>query len=108
MSPSKIDTLNAFQPVTVASGQTRLLLSEQEVVIRKSGLEFLSLRPLPLWAEVTVDLQSPLARRPLRGNGVVVDCTGDRHTGYTISVLLLGLSAQSQQHLQDLALASAT
>ncbi|MBE7500270.1 MAG: hypothetical protein HS113_08175 [Verrucomicrobiales bacterium] len=108
MSPSKIDTLNAFQPVTVASGQTRLLLSEQEVVIRKSGLEFLSLRPLPLWAEVTVDLQSPLARRPLRGSGVVVDCTGDRHTGYTISVLLLGLSAQSQQHLQELALASAT
>ncbi|MCZ7638324.1 MAG: hypothetical protein M5U12_21145 [Verrucomicrobia bacterium] len=108
MSPSKIDTLNAFQPVTVASGHTRLLLSEQEVVIRKNGLEFLSLRPLPLWAEVTVDLQSPQARRPLRGNGVVVDCTGDRHSGYTISVLLLGLSAQSQQHLHELARASAS
>jgi hypothetical protein len=78
------------------------------VVIRKNGVEFLSTRPVPLWAEVKLDLHSPLSDRPLCGNGVVVDCTGSRHTGYTISVLFLDLPHHSRQHLKELAVASAT
>lgn len=85
-----------------------LRLSENEVVVRKNGLEFLSTRPVPLWAEVSVDLRAPRFERPLCGRGVVVDCTGRPETGYTVSVLFLDLPPASEHHLRDLALAAAT
>ncbi len=106
MTTSKLDTTDAFLPRTLDPEPTRLHLSESEVVIRRNGVEFLSPSPLPLWAEVTMDLRSPVADRPLQGTGVVVDCTGNPNSGYVISLLLLDLSAQAQQRLQRLAFAS--
>jgi hypothetical protein len=108
MTTSKFDPDHPFEAFALETNRTRLLLSAHEVVIRKSGLEFLSPQPLPMWTEVSITLRSPSSERPLRGNGVVVDCTGSRHTGYTVSLLLLDLSPQSQQHLRELALASAS
>lgn len=108
MTTSKLDTTNPFHPPTLDAEPTRLHLSENEVVIRRNGVEFLSPSPLPLWAEVTVDLRSPVAGRPLQGKGVVVDCTGNPNSGYVISLLLLDLSTQAQQRLQRLATASAS
>ena len=37
------------------------------------------------------------------GNGVVVDCTGNRHSGYVVSVLFLNLARQAQERLTSLA-----
>jgi hypothetical protein len=108
MPTTTLDSPDGFPSLAVEAGQIHLRLSENEVVIRKHGVEFLSTRPVPLWAEVTVDLRSPLSERPLRANGVVVDCTGSPHTGYTISVLFLDLPLESRDHLHELALASAT
>jgi len=108
MTTSKLAPPNAFQPPSAEPGQIHLHLSEHEVVIRKNGVEFLSTRPVPLWAEVTVDLRPPSSQQPLRGNGVVVDCTGNPRTGYAISVLFLDLPLASGHHLHDLAVASAT
>lgn len=108
MTSSKLDTSDPFSARDAASAHSPLVLSESEVVVRRNGLEFLSRQPLPLWSEVGVDLRSPGAAQPLRGNGVVVDCAGSRHSGYVISLLLLDLSAQAQQHLERLARATAS
>lgn len=96
------------QPPAVQPGQVHLRLAEHEVVIRKNGVEFLSNQPVPLWAEVSVDLHAPARPQPFSGQGVVVDCTGSPRTGYTISVLFLDLPLESRQHVHDLAVASAS
>ena len=106
MTTSKLDSTIPFSSSLTDPVPTHLLLSASEVVARKNGLEFLSNRPLPLWAEVTVDVRSSATEQPLSGTGVVVDCAGTRHSGYVISLLLLDLSSQGQQHLEQLVRAS--
>jgi hypothetical protein len=105
MTASKLDSSGTFGTIATESAHTRLLLRENQVVIRKNGLEFLSPTALPLWTEVQVDLHSTVAESPLQGMGVVVDCAGNRHTGYVVSLLLLHLTEQAQRRLQQLAVA---
>lgn len=105
MTTSKLDTTGVFESVPLGTRRTRLLLAEDEVVIRKNGLEFLSPAALPLWAEVRVDLHSTVTDRPLEGVGVVVDCAGNHHTGYVISLFLMDLTPQAQRRLRQLAVA---
>jgi hypothetical protein len=52
---------------------------------------------------VTVELRSPADSRPVRGIGVVVDCAGNRHSGYVVSLLFMNLTRQSQERLVQLA-----
>jgi hypothetical protein len=101
MSTSKLDASGSFQPVTVQAGQRHLSLPAHGVAIRPNGIEFLTSKPLPLWTEVTVELRAPLEPRPVRGSGVVVDCTGSRHTGYVVSLVLMNLTRQSQARLSQ-------
>lgn len=108
MTTSKLLPTASFGSALAAREPVHLRLSATEVVVRKNGLEFLSSQPLPLWAEVTVDVRSGAADRPLAGTGVVVDCAGNHQSGYVISLLLLDLSAQGQQHLEQLVRASAS
>ncbi len=103
MSTSKLDTSDVLRPFPAASSPTRLLLPAEQVAIRKNGIEFLSPNPIPLWTEVTVDLRSPQGERPVRGCGVVVDCMGDRRTGYIVSLMMTSLTRQSQERLCQLA-----
>jgi hypothetical protein len=103
MSTSKLDTSRVFQPVTVQTQTTALRLSWTEVAIRDTGIEFLSAHPIPAYTELTVELRSPVEAKPVRGNGVVVDCSGNRHTGYVVSLLFMGLTRQSQERLTQLA-----
>ena len=103
MSTSKVDNSGVFRPLSLPPSQTRLVLPANQVAIRKNGIEFLSPNAIPLWAEVTVDLRCPLEPRPVRGSGVVVDCTGNRHTGYVVSLMLMNLTPQTQERLSQLA-----
>jgi hypothetical protein len=80
-----------------------LQLPADQVAIRKSGIEFLSPDAIPLWTEVTVDLRSPLEPRPVRGSGVVVDCSGNQRSGYVVSLMLMNLTPQAQERLSQLA-----
>lgn len=102
MSTSKVDTSGVFQPVCVPA-PTLLSLSMKEVAIRANGIEFLSPQPRPLWTEMTVELRSSQESRPVRGTGVVVDCTGSRATGYVISLMLTNLTRQSRERLSQMA-----
>ena len=103
MSTSKLDTSGVFHPITVHAQTRQLTLSGNQVAVRKNGLEFLSTSPIPVWTELTVDLRSGAAGRPLRGTGVVVDCTGNRHTGYVVSLMFMNLSRHAQERLTELA-----
>jgi len=103
MSARKIDGASAFQPVTLQSRQTRLSLAPEDVCIRKNGVEFRSVEPIAAWTEMTVSLQSPGEEGKVNCTGVVVACSGNRHSGYTVSMVFTSLSKQAQERLDQLA-----
>jgi hypothetical protein len=103
MSTSKADVSGVFQPVTVQTPQTELKLPTQAVRIRRNGVEFLSPTPFPTWTEMTVCLQSAAESCKVRCTGVVVECNGNRHTGYLVSIVFMNLSRQSAEQLSLLA-----
>lgn len=107
MTTSKLDQSGVFGPAAAGSHETRLLLPADRVAFRTNGIEFLSSRPVDQWKEVTVELLSPVDNRPLRGTGVVVDCTGNRHTGYVVSLMFLSVAPDSRQRLEQLSRGSA-
>jgi hypothetical protein len=104
MSASKIQATGSFQEVTVEARQTRLSLSPDSVIIHKNGIEFRSATPFSEWAEMTLTLQSPGDGR-VHCTGVVIACTGNRHTGYHVSLVFTGLSKQAQARLTSMAYA---
>jgi len=89
--------------VTVEARQTRLSLSPDAVVFHKGGIEFRSSTPLPTWIDMTLTLQSPRDGGKVHCNGVVISCTGNRHTGYHISMVFTGLSRQAEARLSAMA-----
>ena len=105
MSARKVQESSAFQPVTVQSSQTRLSLQPEDVRIHKNGVEFRSLTAINAWTEMTVTLQSTRDTGRVHCTGVVVACNGNRHSGYTVSMVFTSLSKQSQERLNLLAIA---
>lgn len=101
MSSSKFDTSGAFQPVTVHGHETQLSLPPHAVRISKNGVEFLSDQSIPLWKELTITLSSPADHKRINCAGVVVGCSGNRHSGYVISIMFTHLSRQAEQRLSD-------
>ncbi|MBI3192319.1 MAG: PilZ domain-containing protein [Pedosphaera parvula] len=105
MSTSKSDTSGIFHPLTVESAETSLSLASHAVRVRKSGIEFQCGKPIPAWTEMTVDLHSPRDGKRVQCTGVVVACQGNRHAGYTVSMVFVNLSPQARENLSLLAFA---
>jgi hypothetical protein len=104
MSAKKFHAAALGRPdLTVQSRQTRLSLSTDSVLIHRGGIEFRSQEPFSTWTELTVDLQSMNRNTRVHATGVVISCTGNRHTGYHVSVVFTSLSRQAQEKLQSLA-----
>jgi hypothetical protein len=99
MSASKTKS-DLFQPLTVQSSATLLNLSPTAFRIRKNGIEFKSDKEFAMWTEMTVDLQLP-GTKSFSCSGVVVSCTGNRHTAYNVSLVFTGVSKQAQERLND-------
>jgi hypothetical protein len=108
MSARKIQSLSPEKSgsVTVQARQTKLDLSPESVVIHKGGIEFQSEMPFATWVEMTVTLQSPQDGSRINCSGVVVDCTGNRHSGYSVSMVFTGLTKQAESKLGQIALGS--
>ena len=102
MSSSKLDRSGFFQPLA-SSPPTKLSLPANAVRLSKHGIEFLSGERLPLWTEMTVAVKSPRDGKKVHAKGVVIECNGSRHTGYSVSLLFMQLSRQSQAQLDTLA-----
>jgi len=100
MSGKKLQDINSLNPkVAVAARQAKLELGADTVSIHKSGIEFRSPTSFEEWTEMTVSLQSPADGSRVSCNGVVVACTGNRHTGYHVSMVFTGLTRQAQERL---------
>ncbi len=90
------------QPVTLEARQARLSLSHEAVVIHKSGIEFRSPTPFATWKEMTVELQTP-DNGTVHCAGVVIACSGSKHTGYHVSMVFTSMSRQAQARLTTMA-----
>lgn len=108
MSARNAEAGGSVPHVTVQARQARLSLSPDAVILHKSGIEFRSLTPFPAWTEMTMTLQSPRDGGKVHCNGVVISCTGNKHTGYHISMVLTGLSRQAEARLNALAISQIT
>jgi len=104
MSARKIESAGSFQQhVTVEARQTRLSLSPDAVIIHRNGIEFRSPAALAPWTEMTLTLRSPRDNGKVHCTGVVISCTGNKHTGYHVSMVFTGLSKQAQARLSTMA-----
>jgi len=103
MSARKAEISTSLHHVMVEARQTRLSLSPDSVLIHKNGIEFRSATPFSPWAEMTLTLQSPRDAGRIHCNGVVIACTGNKHTGYHISMVFTGLSKHAEARLSALA-----
>ena len=103
MSARKIDGSGSLSQVTVEARQTRLMLSPQSVIIHKNGIEFRSATAFAPWTEMTLTLQSPADNGRVNCNGVVIACTGNKHSGYHVSLVFTSLTKQAQARLSSMA-----
>ncbi|HEU6447203.1 MAG TPA: PilZ domain-containing protein [Verrucomicrobiae bacterium] len=104
MSARKIGSIGSLnQKFTVTARQAHLELSADTVAIHKNGIEFRSPTPFNEWAEMTVALLSPRDGSKLHCSGVVVACSGSKHTGYRISMIFTNVSKQAQTRLATMA-----
>jgi hypothetical protein len=99
MSASKTKS-DLLRPVTVQTSATLLNLSPTNFRIRKNGIEFTAEKEIPVWTEMTVELELP-GTNSFTCSGVVVACSGSRHAGYSVSLLFTGVSDSAQQRLND-------
>ena len=105
MSASKTNPDSFRSPDQDPSHPTLLNLSADQVLFRKNGIEFRSATSIPVWTEMTVDLSANKGEK-LTCNGVIVSCSGNRHTGFMIAMVFTGMSPQHQQQLDNFAFAS--
>ena len=105
MSARRINGIGVFHPLTVQARQTRLTLAPSEVRVRKNGVEFRSTTAIAAWTEMTVTLQSNRDAGKVHCTGVVVDCAGNRHAGYLVSMVFMNMSRQAQERFKQIALA---
>jgi len=103
MSARKVESPGSLQHVTVEARQTRLSLSPDSVIFHKNGIEFRSANAFSPWAEMTLTLQSPRDNRRIHCNGVVIACTGSKHTGFHVSMVFTGLSKHAEARLSAMA-----
>lgn len=103
MSARRTASAGSLDQVTVEARQTRLTLSPNSLILHKNGMEFRSAVPFAEWTEMTMTLQSPHEGGRIHCTGVVISCTGNKHAGYHVSMVLTGLSRQAQARLSTLA-----
>jgi len=108
MSARKLNQSNPEQHFTVNSRQVSLTLSPEAVSLHKGGIEFRSQSAFPNWVEMTVTLKSPVDGATVNCTGVVVDCSGNKHAGYHVSMVFTGMSKQAEARLQTMVFAQAS
>lgn len=101
MSARKINHQTTEPQLTVSSRQAALTLSRENVTLHKGGIEFQSLKAFPNWVEMTVTLQAQDGAT-VNCTGVVVDCLGNKHSGYHVSMVFTSMSKQSEARLNTM------
>jgi len=86
-----------------ADSATSLSLTSAAARVRKNGIEFRTVTPIAEWTELTVELRDPEDGSEIQAKGVVVDCQGDRHQGYLVSMVFMDVAPLVQARLNLLA-----
>lgn len=102
MKSCKLDTSGIFDSAKATEKEMEFSLPTHSVQIGKSGISFLSAKAVPLWSELTLDLQSASQNEKIHCRGTVVDCSGNKHTGYVVSITFTGVSPVAQERLSHL------
>jgi hypothetical protein len=102
MSARKAEITGSLQHLTVEARQARLTLSPDSVIIHKNGIEFRSSAPFSAWTEMTITLSSRDDGK-VHCTGVVISCTGNKHSGYHVSMVFTSLTKQAQARLDLMA-----
>lgn len=100
MKSSKLDTSGVFDSATAKEMEFSLPI--HSVQVRKNGISFLSAKAVPLWSELTLDLQSAPQNEKIHCRGTVVDCSGNKHAGYVVSITFMGVSPEVREQLSHL------
>lgn len=104
MSAKRITGAQVFPPAVSVNGRDAALeLPADRVYVHKNGLEFRSPTPFNEWSEMTVGLFSPRDGRRIACHGVIVGCSGNKHTGYHVSLVFTGLSSETEKQLGTMA-----
>jgi hypothetical protein len=103
MSARKIAGADLGQPITVQTRTTQLTLPASAVRVRKNGIEFHSDSQIPVWTEMTIALETPLEPKKFECSGVVVACSGNRHSGYEVSMIFPTMTPHAKARLDLLA-----
>lgn len=103
MKTTKLDRSGVFdEPVKLANSEMELSLPAHTVHLRNNGIEFLSENEVPLWTELTIELQSPTQSCNIKCTGIVVGASGNKHNGYVISIIFMGITPDAQERLSQL------
>jgi hypothetical protein len=103
MSARKLGSIHSLhEQVTMEGRQARLELSVESVSVHKNGIEFRSPTPFKEWTEMTLAISSPRASGKFQCSGVVIACSGNKHTGYHVSMIFTSLSKQAQARLDTM------
>ena len=103
MSATKLDTSGVFSNPSADGSETLLNLPKNTFRVRKNGIDFQTGKPIPDWTEMTVALQSPDDGKNIQCTGVVVGCHGSQSAGYSVSMVFMNLTPQSEATLAQLA-----
>ncbi len=106
MKSSKLDTSGVFDSATATAKEMEFSLPNHSVNIGKNGISFLSAKAVPLWSELTLELQSASQNEKIHCRGYVVACNGNKHAGYVVSITFTDVSPDAQERLSHLAQAS--
>lgn len=103
MSARKIGSVTTLNDqLTVEARQSSLTLPPEAVSLHRGGIEFRSQKPFARWVEMTVSIQSPHDGAKVNCTGVVVDCSGNKHAGYHVSMVFTSLSKLAEARLNSI------
>jgi hypothetical protein len=103
MSARKIGSVSALgEQVIVEAREASMTLASEAVSLHRGGIEFRSEKAFPRWVEMTVSIQSPHDGTKVNCTGVVVDCSGNKHAGYHVSMVFTSLSKVAESRLNTI------
>jgi len=103
MSARKIGSVSALgEEITIEGRQASLTLAPEAISLHRGGIEFRSEKAFPRWVEMTVSIQSPHDGAIVNCTGVVVDCSGNKHAGYHVSMVFTSLSKLAESRLNTI------
>jgi hypothetical protein len=70
--------------------------------VREGGIEFHSEKEVGLYTEMHLQVLGSEASEPIRFNGVVVGCTGNKHQGYQVSLAYTNITKEAQLSLFEM------